>query len=65
MEKKMSKPKYKISINDLETKHNVAKLERDGFTRHDIIASVYKHAGDASDRERKEMVSKLFDRREK
>lgn len=61
----MSRPKYSISIRDLETKHNVSKLERDGFTRRDIIKEMYKKTDGLSDQLRNKMVNQLFDRSEK
>lgn len=61
----MSQSKYKININDLEKRHNVAKLERDGFTRSQIIDAVYKNTDGAPQNVRTEMVNRLFDRGQK
>ena len=54
--------KYKISIKDLETRGAVAKLERDGFKREQIISEMYKHTDGATTQQREKIVSDLFDR---
>lgn len=61
----MSRPKYNISIRDLETKHSINKLERDGFSRENIIDSLYKLTEGASQELRTKMVEKVFDRSQK
>lgn len=58
----MSDPKYKISMRDLETRGGAAKLERDGHSRESIMKTLYKHTDGASQRQREEIVSKLYDR---
>jgi hypothetical protein len=60
----MNNPKYKISIRDLETRGAVAKLERDGFKREQIISEMYKHTAGASTQEREKIVSNLYRRDE-
>ena len=59
------RPKYKMTLKDLETRHNVAKLERDGFDRRQIIKEMYKLTDGAPQTLRTELVSKLYDRSEK
>lgn len=58
-------PKYKINLNHLETRHGIAKLERDGFTRETIMKTMYKETDGMKQQDRTQLVSKLFDRREK
>ncbi len=60
----MNTPRYKITIKDLETRGGVAKLERDGFKREQIISEMYKHTEGASTREREKIVSNLYNRGE-
>ncbi len=54
--------KYKITINDIERSGGIAKLERDGFKREEIIKTMYKETAGASQQERERIVSKLYDR---
>lgn len=61
----MTKPKYQININHLETKHGIAKLERDGFSREQISKSMYKATEGMKTPERTQLMEKLFDRSEK
>lgn len=61
----MSTPKYKMTLRDLETKHGVNKLERDGFTRERIVSEMYKLTDGAPQQLRTDLVSKLYDRSEK
>lgn len=55
-------PKYKITINDLERKGGVAKLERDGYSREKIISEMYKQTDGATKQQREKIVSELYDR---
>lgn len=57
--------KYKISLSDLESRHSINKLERDGFTRHDIIKSLYEKTDGASQEIRTKMATMIYDRSEK
>lgn len=57
--------KYRISLNDIEQQGGIAKLERDGFKREEIMKTMYKKTEGASTSERQEIVSKLYDRRER
>lgn len=57
--------RYNITLRDLEQRHNVAKLERDGFTRQDIISAMYKHTDGASQEQRTEIINRIYDRSEK
>ncbi len=61
----MSRPKYNVTITDLEQRHNVAKLERDGYTRESIVREMYKLTDGMPQHERTQLVEKLFDRSEK
>lgn len=57
--------KYNISIKDIETKHGIAKLERDGFSRQDIMHGMYKLTDGLPQHKRTELVKELFNRKEK
>lgn len=59
------KPGYRISFNDISTRHGIAKLEHDGFTREDIMKSVHRHTEGASVDYKRDLVKTLFDRKEK
>lgn len=59
----MSKPKYKITEQHLDTKHGIAKLTRDGFTREQISKSMYAHAGTLNASEARSIFKKLYDRK--
>ncbi len=59
----MTTPKYKITPKDLETPHNIGKLERDGHSSQAIHEALYKHTEGASQRQREQIMSKLYDRR--
>lgn len=56
------KPKYKITEQHLDTKHGIAKLQRDGFTRQDISRAMYAHAGKISADDARNLTKKLYDR---
>ena len=55
--------KYRISEKDLQTKHGIAKLERDGFSRETIMKSMYNLTPGVSQVERTAIVKELFDRK--
>lgn len=55
--------KYKINENLLDTKGGIAKLERDGFSRESIHKQMYKVTSGASTSERREIMKKLYDRK--
>ena len=59
------KPKYNIKIQDLEQRHNVQKLEQDGFNREKIIESMYKLTDGMPQSQRTDLINKLYDRSEK
>lgn len=61
----MAITKYKITVRDLESKHSINKLERDGFTREKIVQDMYKLTDGASTQERNAMMNKVYDRSEK
>ncbi len=56
--------KYELKLSHLDDKAAVHKLERDGFTRHDIHRVLYKEAGDASNYEREKIMQKVYDRQQ-
>lgn len=56
--------KYKLNEQLLDTKGGVKKLEYDGFTRSQIIDYMYKATPGVSQKERTELVKRLYDRRE-
>jgi hypothetical protein len=56
--------KYKISEKDF-TKHGIAKLERDGFTRETIMKTMYEMTPGVSQKDRTKLVQDTFNRREK
>lgn len=55
--------KYKININELERKGGAEKLQRDGYTREDISKALYRETDGASQRQRQDIMSKLYDKR--
>lgn len=59
------KPKYKITLRDLETKHGIAKLERDGFDRQKIVNDMYKLTDGADTQYRNKVITNLYNRSEK
>lgn len=61
----MKRPKYKININHLDSRHGIAKLERDGFSRETIMKTMYKETDGMAQQDRTKFVERLFDRREK
>lgn len=54
--------KYKLTINDIERAGGIAKLERDGFKREQIMKTMYKETEGATREQREKIVSKLYDR---
>jgi methylmalonyl-CoA mutase N-terminal domain/subunit len=55
--------KYKININELEKKGGAEKLHRDGYTREDISKALYRETDGASQRQRQDIMNKLYDKR--
>lgn len=55
---------YKINIQDLERKGGIAKLERDGFKRHEIMGEFHRQTVGANNQEREKIVNSLFNRGE-
>lgn len=55
--------KYKLNEQLIDTKGGIHKLERDGFTRSDIVDYMYKATPGVSQQERKEIIRRLYDRR--
>ncbi len=56
--------KYRLTMNDIEKASNIHKLERDGFSKETIMKTMYKETAGASQREREQIISKLYDRKE-
>ena len=54
--------KYKITEQHLDTKHGIAKLERDGFKREDISKALYAHTPGCNKDERAKLMKILHDR---
>ena len=63
-QKEKNMAKYKLTINEIEKQSNCHKLERDGFTKEQIMKTMYKETEGASQREREQIISKLYDRKE-
>ncbi len=59
----MAKPKYTLKFSHIDQKHGIHKLERDGFTRHDIHRVLYAE-GVPKKREAEKLISNLYDRKE-
>ena len=58
----MATPKYKLTMAHIDTVSNVHKLERDGFTKEQIHKVMYRETAGATQREREQIISKLYDR---
>ena len=52
--------KYRINMTDLTRPGGIAKLERDGFKRHEIMGEFHKQTKGASNKERDPIVNNLF-----
>lgn len=59
---RMSTPKYKITPRMLESRGEIAKLERDGHNRQTIHKAMYNITDGASTQERRKLMSELYDR---
>ncbi len=60
----MTKPKYTLKMSHILEQSGVHKLERDGFTKGEIHKVMYKETKGASQRERENIISRLYDRKE-
>jgi hypothetical protein len=60
MEEEMKK--YKLNLNHLEQEGGIKKLERDGFSRHDIHTVLHREMYGAPADKHREVISKLYDR---
>lgn len=60
----MTTPKYKITVNMLDTPGEVRKLERDGHNRHTIHEALYNHMREASNQERTKIMERLYNRKD-
>ena len=58
----MTKPKYRLTMAHLDRQSNVHKLERDGFTKAEIMTTINREMTGSTARQREEIVSKLYDR---
>lgn len=63
----MAKPKYKISLNDLQREGGINRLIADGHTKQDVMNAVHRESdqynyGHKDRTDQREMVQKLFDR---
>lgn len=56
--------KYKLTMNEIDKASNIHKLERDGFTKEQIMKTMYRETAGASQREREQIIGKLYDRKE-
>jgi hypothetical protein len=59
----MPEPKYRITEKQISERHGIARLERDGFSRSQIMSSMYKLTPGVSQAERTKIVKQLFDRK--
>lgn len=60
----MTTPKYKLTMAHIDKASNIHKLERDGFTKEQVMKTMYKETAGAPQREREQIISKLYDRKE-
>ena len=60
----MKTPKYKLTINEIDRASNIHKLERDGFSKGEIHKVMYRETEGLPQRQREEMIRKLYDRKE-
>ncbi len=56
--------KYKLTMEHIDKASNIHKLERDGFSKESIMKTMYKETAGATQREREQIISKLYDRKE-
>ncbi|MGE4118955.1 MAG: hypothetical protein AB7F29_13865 [Candidatus Nitrosocosmicus sp.] len=56
--------KYRIKLNDLERVGGIARLERDGFNRHQIMKAVHQEMRGATQDQKSQIVDKLYRRNE-
>ncbi len=59
----MSK-KYKLNEQLLDTKSGITKLEKDGFSRTEIVDYMYKETPGLNASQRRKIISNLYDRKE-
>lgn len=53
---------YKLTLNEIDKKGNIAKLKRDGFNNEAITKAMYKATEGATQREREKIMNKLHER---
>jgi hypothetical protein len=56
-------PKYKPTINKIEQKGSFYTMQKEGFTKSQIINSLYRETRGASQSERKEIFKNMTDKR--
>lgn len=61
----MATPKYKLTLKMIETVGEIAKLERDGFTREQISKTMYRETDGASQDYRNKIFTNLHEREQK
>jgi hypothetical protein len=57
--------KYRLTLNDLERKGGIERLQRDGFTREQISKTLYKETDGASQDFRTKVMTDLHIREQK
>lgn len=62
----MSKP-YNIGMREIDSEGGIAKLERDGFKREEIMQAIHRETdcaefGHKTRTQQRELVQKLYDR---
>jgi hypothetical protein len=60
----MTKPKYTLKMSHILEQSGIHKLERDGHSKEAIHKLMYKETAGATQREREQIISKLYDRKE-
>lgn len=60
----MKTPKYKLKIDHIDTPSGIHKLERDGFSKGEIHKVMYRETAGLPQRQREDMIRKLYDRKE-
>lgn len=56
--------KYRLTFKDIDRTGGIARLDCDGFNRHEIHDIMYKETKGAKQSERTEIIEKLYNREE-
>jgi len=56
--------KYKLKLSDIERNGGIAKLDRDGFTKQQVMQTVHREMRGATRDEKAKVVEKLYNRQE-